>query len=273
MREMIRERHLWHERIQTCKRQPDECMAIYLDGMDQDKTDIPRVANQNFKDLADPMKVRLIGGLLYRKEVHPYAFLFPGEKFPCDTNSNLECLRRILSSIGKEKLPPKLFIQLDNTCKDNKNYYFFRYCAYLVLAGYFVVIEIYFLPVGHTHGQIDQMFSRISVFLRRFPAKTLPELMYCLSQAYNNPTKKKAKKAKAENKVQDKEVTSVVIDSCVDVKTWTEDLIDNTQKRRMALSGSHAFQFQLNPTNPDEVLVRSKEWASDPVFLVLFFDI
>src|SRR4051812_47366006 len=74
---------------------------------------------------------------------------------------NLECLRRILSSIGKDKLPKKLFI---NTCKDNKKFYFFGYCAYLTVNRYFLVIEIYFLPVGHTHGQIDQMFS---VFILR----------------------------------------------------------------------------------------------------------
>jgi hypothetical protein len=56
------------------------------------------------------------------------------------------------------------------------------------------IIEIYFLPVGHTHGQIDQMFSALSKYLKTFPAKTLPELLYSLAQAYNNQKKKKIQK-------------------------------------------------------------------------------
>jgi len=67
---------------------------------------------------------RLIGGLLYWKGIHPFGFFFPGGKFPADTNSNVECLRRILKYIGKERLPRLLYIQMDNTCKDNKNYIF-----------------------------------------------------------------------------------------------------------------------------------------------------
>lgn len=80
---------------------------------------------------------RLIGGLLYFKHaIQPFGFFFPGSKFSADTNSNLECLRRILEHIGIDNLPDTLFIQLDNTCKDNKNWIFFSYCAYLVLSGY-----------------------------------------------------------------------------------------------------------------------------------------
>jgi hypothetical protein len=119
--------------------------------MDQDKTDIPRLQNVNVREYGKSMKVRsvnsfgyffltilcrLIGGLLYMKKVHPFGFFFPGARFQADTNSNLECLRRILESIGLERLPKKLFIQLDNTCKDNKNYKFLLYIAFLLFAGF-----------------------------------------------------------------------------------------------------------------------------------------
>jgi hypothetical protein len=63
------------------------------------------------------------------------------------------------------KLPPTLWIQLDNTAKDNKNRYVFSYCHSLVDMGLFQEVEVNFLPVGHTHCDIDQLFSRISVHL------------------------------------------------------------------------------------------------------------
>ena len=81
--------------------------------------------------------LRLIGGLVYLPDgIRPYGFFFPGSRFPADTNSNLECLRRILEDIGLDKLPRVLFVQLDNTCKDNKNFILLKYLAYLLLAGY-----------------------------------------------------------------------------------------------------------------------------------------
>jgi hypothetical protein len=119
--------------------------------MDQDKTDIPRLQNVNVREYGKSMKVRsvisftfiilisicrLIGGLLYLKKTHPFGFFFPGERFHADTNSNLECLRRILESIGMQRLPKRLYIQLDNTCKDNKNYKFLSYIAFLLFAGF-----------------------------------------------------------------------------------------------------------------------------------------
>jgi hypothetical protein len=42
----------------------------------------------------------------------------------------------------------------------------FAYLKSLVDMGVFKEIFLNFLPVGHTHCDIDQLFSRISVFLR-----------------------------------------------------------------------------------------------------------
>jgi hypothetical protein len=54
---------------------------------------------------------------------------------------------------------------MDNTCKDNKNRFVFAYCNMLVDMGLFERVEINFLPVGHTHCDVDQLFSRVSVSL------------------------------------------------------------------------------------------------------------
>ena len=86
---------------------------------------------------------------------------------------------------------------MDNTCRDNKNKYMLVYSALLVEIGLFVKVsfngnlrvhaaydlqcihtytqvKISFLPVGHTHEDIDQLFSCISRCLKHTNIITLP---------------------------------------------------------------------------------------------------
>ena len=55
-----------------------------------------------------------------------------------------------------------VLLQLDNsyTTKQNKGNGLFGFLAWLESAGIFRDIEVAFLPVGHTHSDIDQFFSR-----------------------------------------------------------------------------------------------------------------
>ncbi len=310
---VVAERMAWHNRIIECRDSLDESvMAIYLDGMDQEKTWIPHVPYKEQDKLSEKvLKVRyaffffiwnhfflfrLIGGLLYRKQIHPYGFFFQGKQFPGDTNSNLECFRRILEIIEKGgKLPKKLYIQMDNTSKDNKNWYFFIYLAYLILAGYLLVvflnflvirhvetIEVYFLPKGHTHGQIDQFFSRLAVFLRRMPGKTLAELRWALYQAYNKPSQVSraprnprgplSEKAAAKALRSRVPVVSHIIESVVDVAHWLKKMnpsVTNKFKKtatQFNLRKTHAFKFELNAKQ--EVVISAKNYAVDKEWLV-----
>ena len=60
------------------------------------------------------------------------------------------------------------------------------YLCHLVNLGVFRKIKVNFLLVGHTHENIDQMFSRFSIALRQHDAFTLEQLMEvahnCLQQ-------------------------------------------------------------------------------------------
>ena len=57
-------------------------------------------------------------------------------------------------------------LQLDNTTRQCKNKYVFGWLAFLVKICLFDEIFVSFLPKGHTHEDIDQMFSRIAKYLR-----------------------------------------------------------------------------------------------------------
>ena len=75
------------------------------------------------------------------------------------------------------KLLENLLLQLDNCAKENKNWYLFSYLSLLVARGVFKTIQLGFLMVGHTHEDIDAMFSRFSEKLRVGQTFTLPHLM------------------------------------------------------------------------------------------------
>jgi hypothetical protein len=58
-----------------------------------------------------------------------------------------------------------LRVQLDNTTKENKNNYMLGYLAMLVQTAVFTVVELHFLPVGHTHNDLDGVFGRCVLYM------------------------------------------------------------------------------------------------------------
>lgn len=80
---------------------------------------------------------------------------------------------------GKAKtlsLPSKLLIKVDNCCREYKNRCFLESVECLVARGLFDEVEEAFLPVGHTHEDVDETFSRRSNHLRHHDAITLSYL-------------------------------------------------------------------------------------------------
>ena len=147
----------------------------------------------------------------------------------------------------------------------------------MALFRYFDRIEVYFLPVGHTHGQIDQMFSCLAKWLDKWPANTLEELQASLNACYNNPKpsltttnrKPNLKRAPVQG---DKPVTghpvhSEVVDSVVDVDKWLEGLEIKGAKKLYRLRDSHAFQLSLDSTR-QKVILKTKQYAANEDWLV-----
>ena len=87
-----------------------------------------------------------------------------------------EILRLTLPDLQQQnKLPtvnPTLYLQLDN-CSENKNKVLFGFLSGLVHRQVFEEIYVDFLMAGHTHENIDQFFSIISSWLRKWET-TLP---------------------------------------------------------------------------------------------------
>jgi hypothetical protein len=62
----------------------------------------------------------------------------------------------------------------------------FAFLAWLVARGLLTDVLVSFLPVGHTHEDIDQMFSRFNSYLRHHDAHSRPELFSALQSAYHS---------------------------------------------------------------------------------------
>ena len=78
---------------------------------------------------------------------------------------------------GRKPLPRKLYLQLDNFAKDNKNKYLMAFLSLLTAWGVFKEIQVSFLLVGHMHEDIDAYFSHLSKALKSKNTIVLVDLM------------------------------------------------------------------------------------------------
>ncbi len=63
--------------------------------------------------------------------------------------------------IGAKPLPRKLFFQIDNCVKDNKNHHLLIFLFLLTPRKMFEEVQLGFLIEGHTHEDIDGNFRYI----------------------------------------------------------------------------------------------------------------
>ena len=147
----------------------DQYLSLIIDGADQSKHGIPHACSKSHAtDAAWKLKLHLMGVIAHG--IGAYVFTSPAN-FAQGNNVTIQALFDVLGQIKKDKgwvnFPPVLYLQLDNTTKQNKGKWLMAFLALLVEAGTFTKIIVRFLPVGHTHEDIDQFFSRISMVLRR----------------------------------------------------------------------------------------------------------
>ena len=74
-------------------------------------------------------------------------------------------------------MPKKLFLELDNSAKDNKNWYVIAFCLLLIARRIFKEVTVGFLKVGHTYKDIDAHLSYLSKLLKMKNTYVLTNLM------------------------------------------------------------------------------------------------
>ena len=178
------ERFYYHHKRNTSAAPNSESLSLIFDGADQGSYSFPYF-HEKSKDTDGIKKQRyhLIGVIAHGVGTWVYTML---DNWNSDSNVTIEVLQRVLTIIEKEKgvLPKTLYLQMDNCTKDNKNKYVFGYLCWLVQRGVFQTIEVSFLPVGHTHEDIDQLFSRLAIHLRGHNAISPSQLFEGIKVAF-----------------------------------------------------------------------------------------
>ena len=161
-----KERKKYYAARLKAQKHPEKCMCIIVDAMDQKKTNLPYFVNppSNVAGLTQ-VKTKIIGAIVHG--FGPLLYWCTEDK-QHGTALTIEVIRRTLIKYEQDKgrLPPRLYLQLDNA-SDNKSREMLAFCGYLVQLGVFNSIKLSYLVVGHTHEYIDQYFSCISCFFKR----------------------------------------------------------------------------------------------------------
>ena len=104
-------------------------------------------------------------------------------------------------------------------------------------------IKVGFLMVGHTHEDIDQLFSRISTHLKKKSITTFPKLLQAIPASFQRA---------------DCVTTAERITNIFDVRKW---LLPH-QHGMQYHSKPHAFKFTTSPEG--KATLQTKDWSTSP---------
>lgn len=154
-------------------------ISFINDKMDAQKCNIPHLPIQTKHwDNQKGIQSQFVGSIQHGFGTRMYMFDSP---LLADGNLNntvfyhnivAEYKRRMDAGIPWAK---KLYLQLDSA-SDNKNKSMYMLCEIFVKLGIFEKVKINFLPVGHTHEDIDACFGAGSHILHRNSAFSLQEV-------------------------------------------------------------------------------------------------
>jgi hypothetical protein len=131
-------------------------------------------------------------------------------------------------------LPKRLYLQFDNSTKDNKNRFVMAFCSLLTARGIFKEVTVGFLVVGHTHEDIDAYFSYLSKLLKQKNTYVLADLMKAF---------------------MDSQKLSVFIPELVqeiaDFKSYMRDFHHDGTNKLSGLGEMHLFKFYVEEDGED----------------------
>lgn len=176
------ERMEYQKKKDRSRLNPSDYCSIIIDGADQRAYGLPHFTTKTKEQKGLAMKLKVIGLLEHdvQNVLHVYTMT---EEHETGANHVIECIHRFLNTRrNKSPLPRTLFVQMDNCTRENKNRYVLSYFESLVALDIFDVIEIGFLPKGHTHEDVDQCFSQSACRLRQNNALNILQMHQELSQ-------------------------------------------------------------------------------------------
>jgi hypothetical protein len=219
----MQEKLLYKSRTIQAIQNPTEYMSIIIDGMNTCLVPmkLPKkkgiyiilCLNNNFKFFilastrVDRLKLYVHGLInhgLHKRELYgSYDHWSHGSNFVCSILH--QHLTKLQTEIPLNKWPHTLYLQVDNCWRENKNKTMIAYLGLLIKYGWFKEIFMYSLPPGHTHEDIDQMFSTWNVHYWKKGLQSVNDISQFINWAYSNPETRP---------------TFKMIEYCYNIKDW-----------------------------------------------------
>jgi hypothetical protein len=131
-------------------------------------------------------------------------------------------------------LPKRLYLQLDNSAKDNKNRFVMAFCSLLTARGIFKEVTVGFLVVGHTHEDIDAYFSYLSKLLKQKNTYVLADLMKAFMDSQKSAV-----------------FIPELVQEVADFKSYVRDFHHDGTNKLSGLGEMHLFKFYVEEDGED----------------------
>ena len=241
--------HLTHQKMERmgyyrrrAKGKRGRCISIIMDGMDQSKTDLPHTST-SLKSDSNMVETKITGVLVHGRNFNCYV---SEPQVKHDTNLSLTCLHDTLMDELASDPADTLYVQVDGG-SENKNQWVIAYFVLLISLKIFKKIKMCFLPVGHTHEDIDQGFSCIARKLRHVNAYTFAQLVECVKTSF-----------KKENRPPQVFQVGEVFD-------WKSYVASEEVAAMSSWTDNHIYRFSWNPYHK-QVQMHYKKFDQSPAY-------
>jgi hypothetical protein len=131
-------------------------------------------------------------------------------------------------------LPKRLYLQLDNSTKDNKNRFIMAFYSLLTTTGIFKEVTVGYLVVGHTHEDIDAYFSYLSKLLKQKNTYVIADLMKAFMDSQKSTV-----------------FIPELVQEVVDFKSYVRDFHHDGTIKLFGLGEMYLFKFYMEEDGKD----------------------
>lgn len=155
------EKSAYYDRAKQAENDPENFVSLISDGMAQNHTKLPWLAN--LKEFSLNIPQHLQGIIDHGREFVVYRTF---HNVLVDANLAIHCmLLQLEEKLVNRKLPHTVYLQIDGG-SENANKYTLAICELLIVRRLCKKVVLTRLPVGHTHENIDAKFALIWVEAR-----------------------------------------------------------------------------------------------------------
>lgn len=179
----MRERTAYQDRIQQARTHSNSYLSLAIDGKTTDRVPIKLPLPKTTSGVPR-LKLHVVS-LLNNNTDQAYFHVFH-DHWASNGDVTATVLLDYLKSLADSSTtwPHTLYLQLDNCIRENKNHTLFAVLASLVKQNWFKDIYVDYLPVSHTHINIDQRNSPWSKYFWTHGLGSIEDVQDFLEKAY-----------------------------------------------------------------------------------------